>query len=51
MLPLIILISAKYHKVIYWRLQVTEFTKFINTVEDVAIGMNFKQTCMVDMYS
>ena len=32
MLPLIILIGTKYYKLIYWRLQVTEFTKFINSV-------------------
>ena len=32
MLTSIILIDTKYHKLIYWRLQVTEFTKYIDSV-------------------
>ena len=43
MLPLIILIDAKYCKFIKWRLQVTEFIKLINSI---AISMNFKYTQM-----
>ena len=41
MLPLIILIGTKYHTGINWTLQVTEFTKVVNSV---AIRKNFKHT-------